>query len=48
MDKQMDTLTMEEFKKQLKVLLRRASDSGLDVDELCELAELVLQSYWSE
>lgn len=47
MDKQLDTLTLAEFEKQLKALLRRADDSGLDVDEFCELAETILQTGWA-
>ena len=48
MDEQLDTLTIEEFEKQLKALLRRASDSGLDVDEFCELADAILQTGWDK
>lgn len=45
-DKQMDTLSLEEFEQQLKALLRRAENSGLDVDEFCELAEHILEHEW--
>ena len=42
----MDTLTLEEFAAQLKALLRRAEDSGLDVEDFCNLAESILESGW--
>lgn len=45
-DKQMGTLTLEQFEQQLKALLREAEDSGLDIDEVCELAEHILSTSW--
>jgi len=42
----MDNLTLEDFERELKALLRRADDSGLDVDEFCELAEYILEKGW--
>lgn len=40
-------MTLEEFASQLKALLRKAEDSGLAVDEFCELAEYILGTDWS-
>lgn len=47
-DKQLDTLTLEEFVQEFKRLLRRADDSGLDAEEFCQLAEKILQAGWGE
>ena len=47
-DQQLDNLTLEQFQAQLKALLRRAQDSGLDVDEFCSIAEHILSTDWVE
>ena len=40
-------MTLEQFASELKALLRKAEDAGLDVDEFCELAEHILATSWS-
>ncbi len=40
-------MTIEQFVVELKSLLRKAEDAGLDVEELCTLAEHVLENGWS-
>lgn len=47
MDKQLGTLTLEKFEQRFKALLLECEDSGLDVDEFCQLAEDILQSGWA-
>lgn len=32
-------MTLEEFETELKALLRKAKAAGLDIDQVCELAE---------
>lgn len=41
-------MTIEEFVKELKALLREAEDSGLDMDAVCDVAEHILSTSWSE
>jgi hypothetical protein len=44
----MATLTLEEFADKLMALLREAEDSGLDVEEFCQVAEHILETGWSD
>jgi hypothetical protein len=39
-------MTIEQFAEELKALLRKAEDAGLDVDEFCEIAENILANGW--
>jgi hypothetical protein len=41
-------MTIEQFMAELKALLRKAEDAGLDVDEFCEVAEHILANGWEE
>lgn len=41
-------MTLEQFITELKALLRKAEDAGLDPDEFCDVAELILQNGWDE
>ena len=40
--------TLEDFERELKALLRKAEDAGLEVDQFCELAEFVISDGWSD
>lgn len=42
------TMTLEEFAKELKALLRKAEDSGLEVEDFCQLAEEIVAEGWGE
>ena len=39
-------MTIEEFAAYLKELLRKAEDSGLDVEEFCAVAEDIIANGW--
>jgi hypothetical protein len=39
-------MTIEEFQEKLKALLREARDSGLDTDQIGEVAEYVISDSW--
>lgn len=45
-DEKLAPITIEEFVVLLQALLRRAEDSGLEVEEFCQVAEDILQSGW--
>jgi hypothetical protein len=40
-------MTLQEFEHKLKELLRAAEDSGLDVEEFCQLTEHILENGWA-
>lgn len=40
--------TIGDFIAELKALLRKAEDAGLDVDEFCEVAEHILATSWRD
>jgi hypothetical protein len=42
----MAAMTLEQFAEELKALLKKAEDSGLDVDEFCAIAEHILENGW--
>ena len=39
-------MTLEQFVERLRALLREAEDSGLDVEDFCQLAEEIIASGW--
>jgi len=41
-------MTIEQFLEQLKALLRKAEEAKLDMNEVCEVAEHILQNGWDE
>jgi hypothetical protein len=46
-DVQIPELTLEQFASELKALLRKASEAGLDPDDFCAVAEHILESDWA-
>lgn len=40
-------MTLEQFAEEFKELLRRTREAGLDLDEVCGLAEAILEGEWS-
>ena len=39
-------MTLEEFAKKFKALLKEAQDSGLDIEEFCQITENILETGW--
>lgn len=39
-------MTLEQFAEALKALLVQAKDAGLDLDEVCSVAEHILEGEW--
>lgn len=40
--------TIEDFERELKALLRKAEDAGLDVEDFCQLVEDIIASGWQD
>lgn len=41
-------MSLAEFERELKALLRKAEDSGLEPDDFCALAELIFETGWED
>lgn len=41
-------MTLLQFREKLKKLLREAENSGLEVEDFCEIAEYVLENGWGK